>query len=122
MKKLEFKVADIEPTQTELIEVDLGGDTYVAHCPNDYEFIALQADARKMEVDPTSIDLIKIISAFFDTHDVELIDRRMRGSKPKIDLVGELIPCIHALMEYYKEQVMGRLEETQKKISAPKAG
>jgi len=120
MKKLEFKAVDIEPPKTEPVEVEMGGDIYVAHCPNDYEFIALQVDARKMESDPSAIDLTRILAAFFDRREAELIDMRMRGANARISLVGELIPCVYALMAHYKEEVTARLEDTQKKVSSPK--
>lgn len=120
LAKLSYKAKEIEPAKTAPIMVEMGGDEYIAHCPNDYEYIALMTEVRRLEDDPTAVEIKPLIEAFFDPPVAARIVRRMRGLNPRISLVAELIPCMMALVDHYKAEVMGRLDETQKKLAAPK--
>jgi hypothetical protein len=120
LAKLAYKAKDIEPAKTQPIRVELGGDEYIAHCPNDYEYIELMSEVRRLEDDPTAVEIRPLIEAFFDPPVAARIARRMRGVDPRISLVAELIPCMMALIDHYKTDVMSRLDETQKKLAAPK--
>lgn len=119
LKTLQFKKVDLEPDRAEPILVPLGNSDYQAHCPNDYEFIALMGEVRKLQEDPSSIDIIPLVSAFFTPHDVKVIDRRCRTGE--ISFIGELAPALNALADHYRESVEKRLQEVQAKIASPKA-
>jgi len=119
LKTLDFKKVDLEPDEAEPILVPLGESSYTAHCPNDYEFIALMGEVRKLQDDPSAIDMIPIMSAFFHSHDVRVIDRKCRGGE--ISFVGELGPALTALADHYRPAVEQRLQQVQKKITSPKA-
>lgn len=121
LKKLEFKKAEIEPPLAEPVRVELGGDEYTAHCPNDYEFFSLLIQIKKLEDDPIGVDFVPIINAFFDTPAAKLIEKRLRGSKPKINLIAEMLPCFTALVDHYHEPVKARLAKSEKNLIAPKA-
>jgi len=119
LKTLEFKKLDLEPDEVEPILVPLGDGSYRAHCPNDYEFIALMGEVRKLQEDPSAIDMVPIMSAFFSPHDVKHIDRQMRAGE--ISFIAELSPALTALADHFRPFVEKRLQEVQKKLSSPKA-
>lgn len=120
LTKLVYKKAEVEPAKAQPVRVDLGDDEYIAHCPNEYEYIALMSEVRRLEENPTAVEIKPLIEAFFDPPIAARIERRMRGASPRISLIGDLIPCLMALVGHFKEEVMGRLDETQKKLAAPK--
>jgi hypothetical protein len=121
LAKLTYKVGEVEPAKAKPVRVDLGDDEFIAHCPNEYEYIALMTEVRRLEDNPTAVEIKPLIEAFFDPPIAAKIERRMRGANPRISLVADLIPCMMALVAHFKDEVMQRLDETQKKLAAPKA-
>lgn len=120
IETLKYKKLDLEPDEVPPIMVELGTESYKAHCPNDYEFIALISEVRKLQEDAGSISITPILSAFFSPHDVRQIDRKCRSGK--IMFIEELAPAMNALADHYKPFVEKRLDQVQKKLSSPKAG
>jgi len=120
LKTLQFKTIDVEPESAERILIELGGEKYEAHCPNDYEFVELLKYLRKVEEDPSSVDVKPILHSFFRPADVKSIDRRSRDTNASIRLIAELIPALNALSEHYRPIIQDRMAAVQKKLSAPK--
>lgn len=118
IKTLEYKKVDIEPEEVPPINVPLGESSYIAHCPNDYEFIALMGEIRKFEDDPENIDLAPIIGAFFRPQDVKQIDKKLRSGQ--ISFIAELSPALTALADHFRPAVESRLQQIHKKLSSPK--
>lgn len=119
LETLQYKKLDLEPDEAPNIMVELGERTFKAHCPNDYEFVALVADARKMQEDPSMIEIVPLLSAFFGPTDVRHIDRLCRTGE--INFMAELAPAMNALVDHYQPFVEKRLQQVQKKLSVPKA-
>lgn len=119
LETLSFKKIDLEPDEVPAILVPLGESSYKAHCPNDYEFIALMQEVRKLQDDPSVIDMAPILGAFFASSDVRLIDKKCRTGE--IDFIAELSPALTALADHFRPFVEKRLNAVQKKLASPKA-
>jgi len=120
LKTLSYKTEDVEPGTPERVKVQLGEKTYVARCPTDYEFFKLVPALREAEQDPTSFNLTPLLEAFFDKVDVKTIDQDASQSTASISLMGDIFPCLKALVDHYQPLIEARLNATKKSISGPK--
>lgn len=118
LETLNFATVDIEPEQPKPIKVVLGGRTYVARCPNDYEFANMVKHLAYLQDNPSSFDIGPILKSFFDNSDASSIEKHCVGSDPSIRLIADLLPCLNALAEHYKPQIENRMKTVQKKVSS----
>lgn len=123
LKKIVFKSADLVPDLPENVEVDLGGKTYTARCPNDYEFYSLYTDFKKTS-DPFGSDgvlpIVDILTSMFTLDDAKEIHHRLKGSYAQIDLIRDLQPAITAIFNHYEPLIKARSALIKKQLSDPK--
>lgn len=120
LKTLEFSTSeDLEVPVPEKIKVPLGGEEFIARCPNEWEFVKIAEKARAIE-NGEGFDVYSILLAFFDRTQAKRIDNLMSGSEPAISLIGQLKPALFALLEHYEPQVMKRMEKMGQKVDPPR--
>lgn len=120
IKTLVYKTNDVEQYQPDPINVELGGRKYLARCPNDFEFVELMAQVKKLQIDPTDLALREVLAAYFELHVVTAIVRNLRGVDATIDLTRDLLPALQALTDHYEPAVTARMEAMAKTLKAPK--
>lgn len=121
LKTLSYKTEDIEPGVPDPVEVEIGGNTFIARCPNDYEFYKkILPMLRAVEADPGSFDLELLLKSFFKPADAAEIDEVASGPDATISLLGELLPCLNALADHYQPLIEARFDKMKKSISGPK--
>jgi len=116
LKTLEFNIGeDLEVPMPDPIKVVLGGEDFVARCPNDWEFMKMMEKAQAIE-EGLTYDIEPVLFAFFDKAQGRRIDRMLSGSNPSISLLNELKPALFALLEHYEPLIAERNKAMGQKI------
>lgn len=109
-----YTTREIEPPKAPELEVELGGKTYLATCPNDYDFILIWRQMQDLQVNPYSINLREILTGFFDPIKASEIDGRCRGGRNADISYDELLAAMNWLIEQYMPYVDDRSKEANR--------
>ena len=120
LEVLEYETVDVEPDAAPPIKVKIGGEFYVARCPNMFEMTEIAKQLKNASKRPLEFDLSVILNSFFSDDDAYKIAEDSRGQSPKINLFHDLLPALNALGEHYLPLVEANAGRVQKQVSAPK--